>query len=412
VSPDLNDLVEMEHDDPEMVPEIVPASARFSVRAPVSKLRVLFSRCNDVAISSADKEVLPGTSSLLLEAVPSAKGALPYLRATASDGDTTVSVVSDGVVISRHGSVLLPAHRVHEILKLAPGTTAQIVVEGTTATIRSDRALWTIQVPATSEVSAFLDTSKVQTAPVPIQAFTEALMAARRAASATTARESLMQIQLRNGAFTGADGGRVHRALAEGVSPELTVTLPVRAVDEILKAGRASDTTYAEFGYDDSHVVFECDSGRIVAQRMQVDFPASIESLLMGPAFTNTQILQVRRRDLIDTIKRVRVNANPDSAAVTLSLAPAHMGALDLVVSARDQAHNSSQETLECVWQGSEKNYPSITLNHNYLIDFLEVQHGDVVQFLIGEDTKTVKTPVLIEKDGFTGIVQQMYSVR
>lgn len=403
----------MEHDDPELVPEILPVDARLSIRAPVDRLRVLFSRCASVAVSAVEREVIAGTSNVLLEAVQASGRTASFIRATATDGEKTVSVVADGANVAMSGSVLLPAARVNEILKMAPGETVKIEVIGTQATIRSHRVLWTIQVAPGDALSAYLDTSGVQTAPVEVKSFTGALSAARKAASNSTAREALMQIQLRNGSFTACDGGRVHRATAQGLDETLDVTIPIGAVDEILKAAKASDVEYAEFGYDDNHVVFETNAGRIVAQRMLVDFPASVENLLMGPAFTNTNVLRVSRQELIDTVKRVRINANPDSAAITLGLVPSRGGDWDLSVRARDAARNSSQETIECVWRGSDK-VPEITLNHHYLVDLLEVYPSDEVYFKVGEDTKTTKTPLLIEDTemGFTGIVQQMYSLR
>lgn len=410
MTPDLNELVEMEHDDPELMPEILPVDARLSIRAPVEKLRVLFSRCASVAVASADREVLAGTSNVLLEAVGAGSRSAAFLRATSTDGEKTISVTADGVSVAMAGKVLLPASRVHEILKMAPGDVAKIEVIGTQATIRSHRALWTIQVAPGEDLSVYLDTSGIQTHPVDPKSFSEALSAARRAASNSVARESLMQVLLRNSAFTACDGGRVHRARAKGLSESLDVTIPIKAVDEILKA--AKGVKYAEFGYDDSHVVFETDSGRIVALRMLVDFPAAVENLLMGPAFTNTNMLRVNRQELIDTVKRVRINANPDSAAITLGLVSSK-GDWSLSVRTRDAARNSSQETIDCVWEGPDK-APEITLNHHYLVDLLEVYPSEVVYFRVGDDTKTTKTPLLIEDEelGFTGIVQQMYSLR
>ncbi len=411
--PDLNELVEMEHEDPEMVPEILPVDARLSIRGPVEKLRVLFSRCASVASASVDREVIYGSSNVLLEAVQASGRTAAFLRATATDGEQTVSVVMDGATVTRAGKVLLPASRMNEILKLAPGDTAKIEVIGTQATIRSHRALWTVQIAPGDALSVYLDTSGVQTAPVEIKSFTEALSAARKAASNTTAREALMQILLRNGSFTACDGGRVHRALAKGLDETLDVTIPVRAVDEILKAAKASEEDYAEFGYDESHVVFETGAGRIVAQRMLVEFPAAVENLLLGPAFSNTNTLRVNRQELIDTIKRVRINSNPDSAAITLGLTPGRGNDWDLSVRTRDAARNSSQETIESFWFGSD-NVPEITVNHHYLVDLLEVYPGKEVDFMVGEDTKTLKTPLLIEDAelGFTGIVQQMHPLR
>lgn len=408
----LEDLVAMEFRDPELVPEILPVDARLSIKAPVEGLLALFTRASAVAVSSIDKEMLAGTSSVLLEAVQATKDTAAYLRGTATDGDRTISIVMDAVTVRREGSVLVPAHRLRDILKLAPSPEALIEIVGTEATIRSGRALWTVQVTAGDALSVSLDTSRVRTAPLTLQSFGEALSAVAVAASRSGARDSLMQVQLRNAAFTACDGGRVHRARVADFDNTFNVAIPIGAVDEILKAIRASRETTGVFGYDERHITFETGNDRVVAQILHIPFPETVEQLLMGPAFQNHSTLRVDRQDLIDTIKRVRINSNPDSAAITLGVLPSK-GDWELSVRARDQARNSSQETLECVFMGSDK-APELTLNHHYLIDLLEVYPGDTVFFKVGEDTKATRQPLMVEDDdiGFTGIVQQMYSLR
>lgn len=409
---DLADLVEMEFSESEMVPEILPVDARLSIKGPVEGLLTLFSRASAVAVSSQDKEMLSGTSNVLVEAIQTTKDTAAFLRGTATDGDKTVSIVMDAVQVLREGTVLIPAHRVRDILKLAPAPTARIEVIGTQATIRCGRALWTVQVPTGDTLGVSLSTSGVRTTSVDSRRFGDALSAVRRAASASDARHSLMQVQLRNAAFTACDGGRVHRMRVAGLDATLDVAIPIGAVDEILKAIRSSAETTAVFGYDERHIVFETGNDRVVSQIMLVPFPDAVENLLLGPAFQNMHTLRVNRTDLIDTIKRVRINSNPDSAAITLGIVP-NKGDWDLSIRAKDQARNSSQETLECVWSGASK-APELTLNHHYLVDLLEVYPSEVVYFKVGEDTKSTRQPLLIEDEelGFTGIVQQMYSLR
>ena len=245
---DLEDLVEMEFSEPELVPEILPVDARLSIKAPVERLLARFSRAASVAVVSPEKEMIAGTSSVLLEAVQATKSTAAFVRGTASDGDKTVSVVIDGLSVMREGSALIPAHRLRDILKLAPDDTASIEIVGTQATIRSGRALWTVQVPAGDALGVDLRTAGIRTASVDSKAFAEALSVARRAASTSDARHSLMQVQLRNGAFTACDGGRVHRMRVRDLDSTLDVAIPIGAVDEILKAVRTSDEASAVFG--------------------------------------------------------------------------------------------------------------------------------------------------------------------
>lgn len=410
---DLSTLAEMEHDDPEYIPEILPVDARLSIKAPVAKLLELFSRA---AAVTPPKETIPGTAHALLEAVQTSNVEVAHARITASDGDQTVSVVVDGITVLMGGAVLVPAKRIHDILKLAPTQTAKIEVIGTAALIRAGRAQWTVQTPVGDSLSTLLDVSDIEMQDVPVGPFVNALSVARRAASTTDARRSLMQVQLRNGAFTACDGGRLHRADVRGIDTALDLTIPVKVVDELLKALRGTDASHMQLGYDDKHLVFRIEQDSIVAQRLLLPFP-EVESLLLGPAFSNVNSLTVNRLELSSSIQRVRINADPDSAVIFLGLVPGKkddQGQLSwsLSVRARDRQGNASQEVIECQWVGTGK-ARELAFNHHYLSDLLAVYDSETVVFKVGDDTKTLRTPLFLEDKeiGFTGIVQQVTGV-
>lgn len=409
---DLAELVELENDDPEMVPEILPVDARISIRGPVEALAPMFARAAAVAVAGPEKEMIAGTSDILVEAVQAQKSTVAYVRGTSSDGEKTVSVAVDDVTVLMEGAALLPARRMNDILKLAPGASVRIEVIGNQATVRSGRALWTLQVSAGDALAVHLDTSGVRTAPIEVKSFGEALSVARRAASTSDARDSLMQIDLRNSTFTACDGGRVHRQRVPGVPPTMSVTIPVKAVDEILKAVRATTEEHAEFGYDERHVVFETSTDRIVAQRLLIPFPEAVESLILAPAFTNVDRLRVNRVDLMDSVRRVRINSNPDSAAITLAVVP-HKGDWTLSIRAKDLARNSSQETIDCAWHGTGRP-AELMVNHHYLMDLLESHPVEDVFFKLGPSSKSQRAPLFVEDEetGFVGVVQQMYAQR
>lgn len=403
----LNDLVEMEDAEPEMVAEILPADARLSFTAPVSALQEVFARAAQV---TPLKEVVPGTAFALLEVVQATSRTAAHLRLTATDGDQTVSVVMDRANVHMEGAALLPPKRVHEILKLAPTTTAKLEVVGQGLTIRSGRALWTVQVPVGEALSQRLDVSRIETHPVSAVELSNALTTARIAASNTNARVSLMQVQIRNGTVTGCDGGRLHRARVYELSHEINVTIPVKSVDEIIRALKAAGDDMVALGYDEDHVVVEVGQDVIVAQRLRLPFP-DIEPLILGPSFDNDVQLTVPRSDLIEAIKRVRVNADPDSAAISLSITPGRGAEVGLptwvlVVQARDRAGNASKEAMLCDWTGT--NARSISFNHHYLTDMLALVGESTVTLKLGPDTKTTKAPILIEAPDFLGVIQQM----
>lgn len=402
----LNDLVEMEDPEPEMNAEILPADARLSFTAPVGVLMEMFARAASVTPA---KEIIPGTAHALLEVRQTSVQQASHVRVTATDGDQTVSVVMDQVTVHMDGAALVPARRVHDILKQAPTSTAKLEVISSALTIRSGRAMWTVQLPVGEELTGRLDVSGIELYPVSGEELAQALANARIAASATNARISLTQVQIRNGSVTACDGGRLHRVTVEDLSHEINVTIPAKSVDEIIKALKGSDEGMVAFGYDQTHVVVEVGRDVVVAQRLLIDFP-DVEPLVLGPTFDNELVLSISRNDLLDAIRRVRVNSDPDSAAITLNVLPGKEDDLGLtwilVVQARDRQGNAAKEAMVCSWSGTKGR--AVTMNHRYIADMLSILETDEVHIKIGPDSKTVKSPLLIQDPSFVGVIQQM----
>ena len=404
--PTLNDLVEAENPEPELNAEILPADARLSFTAPVSMLLEMFARAASV---SPAKEIVPGTAHALLEVQQTSVQQAAHVRLTATDGDQTVSVVMDQVPVHMAGAALLPARRVLDILKQAPTSTARLEVISSALTIRSGRAMWTVQLPVGEELIGRMDVSGIEMHPISGEELANALAYARIAASATNARISLTQVQMRNGTVTACDGGRRHRGTGEGLSHEINVTIPAKSVDEIIKALRTSEEGMVSFGYDQTHVVVEVGRDIVVAQRLLIDFP-DVEPLVLGPTFDNELAITVSRNDLLDAIKRVRVNSDPDSAAITLSVLPGKEDDLGLtwvlVIQARDRLGNAAKEAMLCSWSGTKGR--SVTMHHKYISDVLGIVESDEIQIKVGPDSKTVKSPLLIQDPYFLGVIQQM----
>jgi len=272
--------------------------------------------------------------------------------------------------------------------------------------VRSGRARWTVQVPVGEMNLLGLDeVSGIKLAPVPVVPFLCALMAARKAASTSDARVSLMQVKVKDSAIVACDGGRLHKATVAGLDPAMDTTIPVRTVDELIKALDGADELL--MGFDERHLVFRVGADSIVAQRMLLPFP-DVQSLLLGPQITNTLGLLVDRNELYEAIKRVRINADPDIAVVSLSIVRGARSATDwaLEVKSRDRAGNTAQEVVECQWKGKPK---EVFYNHHYLTDLLEVCIADTLMLRMGGDTKANRTPLLIDDTdaGVMGIIQQ-----
>jgi len=405
---DLLGLAQAQNDDQELVPEILPVDARLAAHGKVATFLALFERA---AAVTPIKEVISGTGHALIEAFPATSSTVPYVKVSATDGDMTVVLWSDALQVSMPGAALVPAKKILDILKIAPTENMRFEVLGNTATLRSGRAQWSVQTPIGDHLPPAPDVSGVSTHPVKVAPFLAALDAARKAASTSSARASLMQLQVLNGALTGLDGGRLHRQTA-GLPLGLHTTIPLRVADEVGRLLKTAKTDTFYFGSNQSHLLFQVDQDEVIAQRLLTDFP-NIENQILTPALTNTHTMSVPREILAEAVKRVRVNSDPEFQAMFLTLAPGKVTAdgstWTLTVSARDRSGNEAREALDVSWSGPKGNR-ALCVNHKYLSEFLATMSTEYVAFKIGDDSKAVRMPLFVENDvnGFTGWVQQM----
>jgi DNA polymerase III sliding clamp (beta) subunit (PCNA family) len=401
---DLLDLVEMQHDDPEMVPDIVPVEAVLSVKGPASALIGMFERAAGIS-PLPTKEVYPDTAYARFEAI-GAGSVSAHCRITASDGEQTVSVVAGGVVVSMAGETLIQPRKVLDILKLVPTSVVKIEVLGAAATIRAGQAQWTVAAPLDARLAVAPDLGSIEMHSVLRQEFLEALTVTRRSVATTAARPALQQALVRNQTITSCDGGRVHRQRLE-IDPDLDFTLPVSVMDELIRAMRSSDVEGIGVGITPRHLAFQIDEDTIIAQRLTLAFPGDPEALINRAAFSNQWVLDMDRDELAQIVRRVRVNADPDFPGIYLGIQPID-GGTRLVVRARDRNGNAAQETTVCSWSGPAK-AREICLNHRYLSDLL-ASSPSTVEIRIGEDTKTMKNAILVEDmlSGFVGAVSQI----
>ena len=395
---DLLSLAEMESDDTELVPEIFPVDARLSISARANVLQALFASANDVTPA---KEVIPNTSYVRLAADYQRKN----IEVSATDGERAITV-NGPAIVRLEGAPLLPGKRMLEILKLAPEDTVRIDVLGQTATIRSGRAVWTVQTPTTeSRLPVFEEDLSAEWHSLPKAELLRAFEAVLPAVSHSTARQSLMQAELALNYLTACDGVRAHKIHVPSIHELFTATFPLKFIESAIKELRS--TSYAEVAVFSNHntVGLRLGQDKLLAQRLNFAFPA-VNHLVLGPAILNEERLTVNLSDLIGTIKRVRVNADPEYAALSLSIKK-NQGEWELVVRSRDKAGNASQESIPADYAGPVAT-KDLTVNHRYFLEFLNCLTGPEIELRLGESTKTKQAPIYYQSDAFIGSLMQM----
>lgn len=410
---DYSTLVELESDDPELIPEILPVNARLSLTGSVKRLLPLFDRAASI---TPLKEVIQGTGFALLETFDATAGSASYAKISATDGSISISVAVDGITVGMEGAVLVPAKKIYDILKSAPTDTMQLTVMGNNASIRSGRAQWTVATPVGDSLPSLAQVDQIDLLEAPRAEFLEGLIIARRAVGAKEGRMSLTQCEVIEGRITACDGFRIHRQQVKGLTDQIHMNIPARVMDELIRALKSSESDEFFIGSDDHHLVFQIDQDTMVANALMVGFP-DIDTLLTGPAIKNDILLSVDTVELASSVRRVRINSDPDYAAVSLTTVVGKKTSdgdqtWELLVRAKDRNGNTAQESLPCQFSG--KKPKEVTVNHKHLMDFLSSYAGETAFFKLGEDTKSKKEPVFLEDEtvGFTGILtQQMRSI-
>lgn len=398
---DLMALAEMEDDETELVPEILPIDARLAVFGDAKILASLFQSALDIAPL---KEIIPNTGYLVLEGVEQSIESTSHVKVSATDGERSITLISDSLDVKLGGSVLVPGKRIFDILKLIGENPVRIDILGTTATLRSGRAVWTVSTPPSEAfLPTFSNVDDISLMSIETKSFLNALELVQPAIAKTSARQSLMQVNISKGTLTSCDGVRTHRVAVDGLPKGFSTTLPLKFVESAIKELRSHQEEFIQFGSDHSAVVLHLGTNILMSQRLNFDYP-DVDHLMLGPALSNDESLTIDVTEVVSAVKRVRVNADPEFYALHLAIRQSK-GEWSLTVRARDKEGNTSQETLPVEFSGTSAR--DLTVNHRYFLDFLSCLNTTAT-LKLGESTKTKQAPIYASENGFTGSLAMM----
>jgi len=139
---------------------------------------------------------------------------------------------------------------------------------------------------------------------------------------------------------------------------DLTILIPRKALDEILRLEGADDGT-VRFGVSENQLFFEAGERRLMARLIDVNFPNYMEVISRD----NDRHVMVDRERLLSTIRRISLVANERTRAVRFDFAPGK-----LTVSSTNPELGDARETVPIDYAG---NPFFVGLNAAYLTDFL-----------------------------------------
>jgi DNA polymerase-3 subunit beta len=363
---------------------------------------------------TAKKFVLQGLLEKASSVVPS-KDIMPLLKnfqfdvkaghfqVVATDLELSVVSQTEMVMTQVPGVAVFPAKKMLEIIREADEGDVVVAVQDNLAHIEVGRTSWDLKLQQGDDYPDMPDSKDVQLHSVDRVKFLSGIQSVRYAAARDTTRPSLMMIDVSKGRMTACDGVRFQQSDLGEDFPLESLQIPTGAIDDLVKLLRSTDMTSIGIGESESHLVFGIGTDLFLANKLMAQFP-DVEALLLRPALANKLQLSVDRQDLVDAVKRVRINADSETSAIGLVLDKGKM-----VVTSKDKFGNGAEETIEAGWAGSRR---MLVVNHQFLLDMLGMYDGKSCSFFLGEDTKSRKSPLLLRDDTTrtTGVVQQMVS--
>lgn len=321
------------------------------------------------------------------------------LRIAATDTELSMVVTTELVDIRTPGSCVLPAKRMLDILKEAGEFDVHLTVTGSSAAITIGRTTWNQSLATGSDfpdVSAPIGDT-VLTA-VNREAFAAALRAVRYAACRDANRASLMMINIAGNTMTAADGARFAQTPTEPLGFDCQI--PIDAVDDLLKLMKGHDLDEIGVGQTPKGLIFTFGADTFIVTTLLAEFP-DLEAQWLRPALANKHPLTVNRAELLAAIRRVRISADTNTSAIAL-----HLSENLVTVAARDK-YNTATEAIQAQWDRGER---TLVLNHTYLVDAVTHHTGDWCGFVLGDDTRTRRSPLLLRDTdtGGSAVVQQM----
>lgn len=327
------------------------------------------------------------------------------LRVIATDLELSMVVTTPLVEVTTPGTCVLPAKKMLTIVREADDGDVQIRVTGTSAHIIVGRASWTLKLAGGDDYPPMPAVSDIAFTGVDRIALAGALNAVKYAASRDPNRASLNMVDINGGRLIATDGSRFQQALLPLFPASMQLRIPIAAVDDLLRLLKISDLQDIHIGQSDNHLIFRFGPDIFIVSKLIAQFP-DMEQQLLRPAMTNKHKLSVDRAELLNAVKRVRINADTESSAIALIITKT-----TLTVQAKDKFGNTAAETLDAAYTGGTDR--TIVVNHGFLSDMFKGYRAETAAFRLGDDTRDRKSMVLLEDTvggGSLGVLQQMNS--
>lgn len=317
-------------------------------------------------------------------------GKEPSLRVAATDLDLWALASTNIVTATEGGTITLPGAKLTEIAESAEEGDLVVEARNGMATISVKRTKWELRLADGTEYPPFPDLDDTPFHAIERAPFVSALQSVSKAATKEATRQNLAMVDIKDGQVRAADGVRYHQVGMDSWPKGFDTHIPIGAVDVLVKMLKATEAPTFQLGDTGAQVVFLIGPDVYVASKLVVEFPA-VDQALLNPALANDEQLDIDRRDLLGAIRRVRITSDQETSAVVLQLSEDKVE-----VRSQDKYGNTAVEELDASWKSPER---TAVFNHRHLTDMLDAIDSPVCTFLLGRDTKTRRSNLLLRDD-------------
>jgi DNA polymerase-3 subunit beta len=328
------------------------------------------------------------------------------LKVVASSLDMAIVISTNQLNVKVPGVEVFPARTFQALIKeINAGGSVYVEVTHSGAVVASGAFAAEIRLTAGADFPSMDAIDDIKFHEVNRTSFVDAISSVKYALPGKeySGQDSLRMVSIKGGKFTACDGSRFQQVRIEDF--KLNMQLPTFSITNLLKVLSSTDQETIEIGETRKRLVFRFNNTIFFINKLEDPYP-NVEQLWLRPALSNDQEFSVSRQELITAIKQVKIAADTSSHAIGLMLTED-----SVKIVAKDSNSNTAQATIPCKWVGKPKN---IVVNYMHLAEMLKAYPQSECKFLLGEDTKTYKAPILLKDDDTLAIatISQMLAYR
>ena len=342
------------------------------------------------------KNTIPILANVLFEA----KG--DQLRMLATDLEVALRSHCSAVV-TKGGSLTLPAKKLYEIIKALPETDVRIEEDKNGVKVAADRFDSRMQTLPREDFPTLPESSGKPQVTLPRDAVREMVAKTQFAITGEDTRYFLngakFVIKPDSLTLVATDGHRlalVEVKQAVGVTEESGVILPKKTLFELGRLLAESEGDIL-FESGENHLFFEVGGRMLISRMIDGQFPAYERVVPKG----NDKLLEFERERLANAVKRVALLSNERSRAVKFEISK---GKVEVTSSSSE--FGEAREELAVDYAGSPM---AISFNAQYVLDFLNVVETEIVLLSLKDEvSQAVMQPVAANGYDYTYVIMPM----